>query len=332
MGVWRKWIFPIVRILIFAAIAAALVKIAFFPDVVAVSDPAVPGAEIVEPQVAVALGTVQNDVTLQGTVSADAAVPAKAPAMGAVHKLFVAQGQSVEAGAVLMTVWTEVPRENGTVWYKESKVTAPTTGILSSLPVIVDQLVSVGESVAQVAPASFHVSGSLQPEQQYRLLDQPTEAQVAISGGPAPFTCTGLTITTPLAGSEGEGTPGGPTVTCAVPSEVRVFAGLAAQLTIAGGIAENVLVVPVTAVEGTAETGNVYFVLPDGTTELRPVVLGLSDGVNVEIREGLAEGDLILQFVPGAFGDGGMTPGFPMPGEECQVMPDDSIVCGGTLR
>lgn len=333
VGVWRKWIFPIIRILIFAAIAAALVKLAFFTDVAVVNDPAVPGAEIVEPQVPVTLGTVQNDVTLQGTVSADAAVPAKAPAMGAVHKVLVSPGQSVAAGDVLMTIWTEVPRENGTVWYKESKVTAPTTGILSALPVIVDQLVSVGESVAQVAPASFRVSGTLPPEQQYRLLNQPTEAMVAITGGPAPFACTGLTITTPLAGSGGEtGTTGSTTVTCAVPSDVRVFAGLAAELTIAGGIAENVLVVPVTAVEGTAETGNVYFVLPDGTTELRPVVLGLSDGINVEIREGLVEGDLILQFVPGAVGDGGMTPGFPTPGEGCQIMSDGTVVCEGPVK
>ncbi|HEU4849943.1 MAG TPA: hypothetical protein VFS93_05995, partial [Terrimesophilobacter sp.] len=85
---------------------------------------------------------------------------------------------------------------------------------------------------------------------------------------------------------------------------------------------------------GTAETGNVYFVLPDGTTELRPVVLGLSDGVNVEIKEGLAEGDLILQFVPGAVGDGdgGMGPRFPIPEEGCEVMPDDSIVCKDQLR
>jgi hypothetical protein len=51
----------------------------------------------------------------------------------------------------------------------------------------------------------------------------------------------------------------------------------------------------------------------------------------VEIREGLVEGDLILQVVPGAFGDGGM-PGFPMPGEECQVMPDGSFVCGNPVK
>lgn len=327
MGVWRKWIFPIIRILVFAAIAVALVKLAFFPDITVANDPAVPSAEIVEPQIPAQLGTVKNDVTLQGTVSADAAVPAKAPAMGAVHKLFVTQGASVEAGTVLMTVWTEVPRENGTFWYKESEVTAPAAGVLSSLPVIVDQQVSVGETVAQVAPASFHVSGTLAPEQQYRLLNQPTEAQVAITGGPAPFTCTGLTITTALQGSSGEGggATSGTSISCAVPGDVRVFPGLAAQLTISGGVAENVLTVPITAVEGTSETGNVYFVLADGSTELRPVVLGLSDGINVEVKEGLAEGDLILQFVPGApaINDGEMMPG------GCRQFPDGSMVCEG---
>ena len=54
------------------------------------------------------------------------------------------------------------------------------------------------------------------------------------------------------------------------------------------------------AVEGAAGTGNVYFVLPDGSTELREVTLGLSDGVMIEVTSGLDEGDLILQFVPGA--------------------------------
>ncbi len=41
-------------------------------------------------------------------------------------------------------------------------------------------------------------------------------------------------------------------------------------------------------------------------------MLGLNDGVNVEVKEGLEEGDVILQFVPGAPApptDGGMMPG-----------------------
>jgi multidrug efflux pump subunit AcrA (membrane-fusion protein) len=109
-----------------------------------------------------------------------------------------------------------------------------------------------------------------------------------------------------------------------VPAEVTVFAGLTAEIVIAGGVAENVLTVPITAVEGTAGTGNVYFVLEDGTTELRPVTLGLNDGANVEVLEGLEEGDLILQFIPGA-------PAGPPGGMEegCMAMPDGGMVCEG---
>jgi membrane fusion protein (multidrug efflux system) len=66
----------------------------------------------------------------------------------------------------------------------------------------------------------------------------------------------------------------------------------------AGGTAENVLVVPVTAVQGSVQTGNVWVVAGDGTEEMRAVTLGLSDGDQIEVREGLAEGEQVLQFVP----------------------------------
>ncbi len=300
MGVVRKWVFPILRLVIFIAIAVALVKVAFFPDATDASSPAVPGAEIVEPQVAVTLGTIQNDVTLQGTVSADAAVPIKATLAGEVRKVLVTAGQHVDAGTEILTLRAEVPSADGlTTTVKNATVTAPVAGTLSSLTALVGQVFSVGDSVGQIAPPTFHVSGALAAEQLYRLTVAPTEAQVIITGGPAPFTCTGLTITTPLEGSA-EGAPAGPTVSCVVPGDITVFPGLTAQIVIAGGVAENVLIVPTTAVEGIAESGNVYFVLPDGSTEVRPVTLGLNDGYNVEIKEGLAEGDMILQFVPGA--------------------------------
>ncbi len=131
-----------------------------------------------------------------------------------------------------------------------------------------------------------------------------------VTGGPAPVRLHGPHDHDPARGRRlrrrgGDGETGGTggsttTVRCAVPADVTVFSGLTATVTIAGGIAENVLTVPLTAVEGAAQTGVVYFVLPDGTTEQRPVTLGLNDGVSVEVTEGLAEGELVLQFVPGA--------------------------------
>ena len=322
MNVARKWVFPIIRLVVIVAIAVALVKIAFFPDSAEASDPAQPTGQVVEPQIPVAIGTITNDVTLPATVQADAAVPVRATGQGTVDEVFASAGQSVAAGDTLYDIKVETIREpvestdaagNVTVTQPRptvtfAKVLAPISGVLSSFTVLPGQSVAVGDAGGQVAPPTFSVSGSLSPDQQYRLLNQPTEASIAITNGPAPFTCTGLVISTPLAGADsgttpgetGSGAAGGTTVRCAIPADITVFSGLAAQITIAGGKAENVLVVPTTSVKGAAKTGIVWAVLPDGTTEERPITLGMTDGTLVEVTGGLAEGDLINQFVPGA--------------------------------
>jgi len=337
----RTWVFPILRLLIIAVIAVSLVKVAFFADTASADDPARPTGEVTEPQIPAALGTITNDVTLPGTVSADPAVPVRANAQGIVDEVFITAGKAVNKGDKIYDIKVETVRDpvettdaEGIVSVTQpkplvtfAKVLAPAKGTLSSLGVLPGQSVAVGDTTGQVAPPTFSVSGSLSPEQQYRLVTKPTEASIAITNGPAPFTCTGLTITTPLAGA-GEGgaeagaEPGvggtGTTVRCSIPKGVTVFPGLAAEITIAGGKVENVLVVPTTAVRGTTETGIVWFVLPDGTTEERPVTLGMSDGTNVEVTTGLAEGEMVNQFVPGAVA----------PDENgCVTTPDGGMKC-----
>ncbi len=329
MGVWRKWIFPILRIVVFAAIAAALVKLAFFADPAGDAGPAVPTGTITDPVYVVTTGTVRNDVKLTGSVESDPARAVKAVAAGSVDELFVGQGASVNQGDELYDIKVETPRDpvettapDGSIQITQpkpivtyEKVLAPISGVLTSLTVIHGQSVAIGDTTGQVSPPTFSVTGSIQPAQQYRLLEKPTEATVAITGGPAPFTCTNLTISNGTASSGGGGGSGtdsgvvpggapsgsgGPVVRCAVPGDVTVFAGLAADISIAAGSAENVLVVPTTAVEGGAESGKVYLVGADGAQEERVVKLGLSDGTNVQVTEGLAEGDQILQFTPNA--------------------------------
>jgi macrolide-specific efflux system membrane fusion protein len=360
VGVVRKWVLPILRIVLIAAIAVALGKLAFFPDSTEEADPAVPTGEIVEPRTVVGLGSITNDVIVQATVSADPAVPVKSTAAGTVDEIFAAQGAAVTAGDVVFDVKVEIERDPAATVDAEGKplppifrfeqVLATASGTLSSLGVIAGQSVTIGEVAGQIAPPSFSVSGILEPAQQYRLVNQPTEASVAISGGPAPFTCTGLRIITPLAGSgggdgggSGTGATGGDTgggsggggggtggsgtsVTCPVPEGQVVFAGLTAELTIAGGQVENVLVVPTTAVRGAAQTGTVFVPTADGGTEERAVGLGLSDGTMVEITGGLAEGEEILEFAPGSLA----VPGGGMEGMEgCIALPDGSMSCTG---
>jgi hypothetical protein len=324
VGVTRRIVFPVIRLILLAVIAVALVKLAFAgTDVTAQEDPLQPSAQIVEPTVPVSTGTITNTVTVQGSVVADPAVPARATLAGTVTKVIAANGEAVAAGAPLLEITQETPveptvttdPETGEQTVRENKpkikretVTAPIAGTLT-MATLKDQVLAVGDTIGTVAPGTLSVSGTLTPDQQYRLVSAPTQAEVTLRGGPAPFTCTGLRVGPPPA-DQGSDVPetvdpttGQPvttsgTVSCAVPAGVTAFAGLGADLAITNGSAEGALVVPVTAVQGSVQTGKVWVVLPDGTQEERSVGLGLNDGEQVQITEGLAEGDQVLQFIP----------------------------------
>ncbi|MGV8913675.1 MAG: hypothetical protein ACOH14_13770 [Rhodoglobus sp.] len=304
MSVARRWVFPIIWMIIFAVIAAALVKFAFFGDALTVDDREFPTVAIDEQHYEVVSGTITNDVKLTASVAAAASVPIPATLSGEVREVAVQAGQSVEKGQEILKLRTEVVNADGTTGTQWKVVVSPASGTLSDFTTLVGASFQVGSSVGSVSPPSYTVTGTVPSEQLYRLVDRPSEASVAINGGPAPFTCTGLSITFATAtanSADASGTAAsGPTVSCVVPSDVVVFPGLSADMTIAGGLAEDVMVAPITAVEGSSSKGNVYFVLPDGTSEVREVVLGLNDGITVEIVSGLEIGDTILQFVPGA--------------------------------
>ena len=218
---------------------------------------------------------------------------------------------------------------------------------------LLKQQVRVGETAGAVNPGTFTVSGSVDAAQQYRLLAKPGSAEIAVVGGPAPFTCAhghvdgrsqrrargrggasgGVSRSVPYAAAipggggmpEQGGAPTG-TISCAVPAGVEVFAGLGATMTVTAGQATDVVTVPLTSVRGSVKEGSVWLApagtFPDsgtgapagpqagpqgGEPEERKVQLGLNDGSMVEIVSGLAEGEAVLEFIPGA-------PAQPQPG------------------
>jgi pyruvate/2-oxoglutarate dehydrogenase complex dihydrolipoamide acyltransferase (E2) component len=133
------------------------------------------------------------------------------------------------------------------------------------------------------------------------------------------------------------------TISCAVPSGVEVFAGLGATMTVTAGQSANVVTVPLTSVQGSVKEGIVWLAPagsaagnPAGTgsaggpeagqpgnavprnsggpPEQRKVQLGLNDGAVVEIVSGLAEGESVLEFIPGAPAQQQSGPQFAGPG------------------
>lgn len=339
MGVTRRIIFPTIRLILWAVIAAALVKIAFAGADVSTADTSLqPTGAVVEPTVEVSTATVTNTVTVQASVTADPAVVVRATLAGTVSKLLAADGAVVAAGTPVLEIRQETPQDpivrtdpatgEQTTTERRPKVSletvkAPVAGTLT-LPTLKDQVVSVGDEVGKVAPGTLSVTGTLTPDQQYRLVGAPTQAAVTLTGGPAPFECTGLRVgaapTTDTQQVSDGATSSSGSVTCAIPAGVTAFPGLGATIEITNGTAADAVVVPITAVQGTVQAGNVWVVAADGTNERRAVVLGLTDGKNVQVTEGLAAGDTILEFIPVPGGTGKQV--------DCSV-DYDPMVCGG---
>jgi multidrug efflux pump subunit AcrA (membrane-fusion protein) len=321
MGAVRQYVFPTVRIIIWAVIAAALVVLALKGAELDPPDALQPTGEITESVISVEKGSVTNAVTVPGSVVTDPPVEIKATADGVVAEIEV-DDKKVDKGTRVLWIKSEeavepvveVDEETGeeTVTEQEPKVTwtsilAPVTGTVD-IGVLKDQAVTVGETIGTVSPGTLSVSGTLTADQQYRLVGATGTAEVTLKGGPAPFTCTGLTI--------GEAAGGGATggeelvveegpesatgsVRCAIPPKIKAFSGLGGEIEITNGNAKDVVVVPISAVLGTSQSGKVWTVAKEGAEpEARNVALGLTDGLQVEITKGLKAGEQILEFTP----------------------------------
>ena len=336
----RRLLFPVLWLLVFAVIAAALFKLAFVDGLKTdvASGGEVPSAQISVPLVPAALGTVNNLVQVQGSVVSDPAVTVKATNEGIVEFIYVEAGDEVVQGAPLiqmkMLIEPELPAlANGPTnaadrpsspqapLYTYADVVATADGTVEQVSVLLKQQLTVGAQVASLDPGTFSVTGTLASDQQFRILGRTSTATVTVNGGPAPFPCNDVSIgklpdetigaaePQPHGAAGMESTAAG-SVSCAVPGDIAVFAGLGAAIDITAGRAENVVTIPTTAVRGTVQTGVVWVMPGAGTddgeaTDLgeareREVSLGLNDGKLVEITSGLAEGEVVLKFVPGA--------------------------------
>lgn len=122
-------------------------------------------------------------------------------------------------------------------------------------------------------------------DQAYQLIDDPVGVKARILGGPSGFDCTWLPL--------GVGPDGTVTMRCQIPGDIPVVEGLEATMVVQLDEPEEVTALPVTAVVGSAEQGQVVVVTPGGM-EVRTVELGRSDAFNVEIVSGLSSDSTVL--------------------------------------
>lgn len=238
-------------------------------------------------------GNIRSVLVLDGAVTAVDPIMVKAPVDGTISKVSK-PSQQVAAKAVLAVITTNRGR---------LQVLMPQAGVVMSAEIVKGQRVAAGDALFTIAPARYTVTVPVDPADLYRLYQRPLNITVAIDRGPAPFDCPFVSIA--AATSPGANPLESQiTLVCAVPATVRAFSGIRAQVAVTTAASDNVLWLPVEAVEGAADLGRVT-VVRNGQRLSQVVGLGITDGVRVEIVSGLTEGDAVLEFPDVAVPDPG---------------------------
>ncbi|GIF38639.1 efflux RND transporter periplasmic adaptor subunit [Actinoplanes xinjiangensis] len=242
-------------------------------------EPEPPAAE--PRQVTVARTSIVSVVTLQATVVTTPTTTITAPAAGVVVG-FTGNGYRFRADG--RTSLVTLPDQTEL----QSELVEPGRAVLANFP------------IATVRGTGFGLRAPVDNNTLIRLYAGSLDGtQAQIKKGPGPFSCP-LVNHIPTAGAPD---PGSLALTCVVPADVRVFAGMEAVMAVTTGERTDVLSLPVEAVAGTAGSGKVTRRTADGWSS-QPVTLGITDGVTVEITDGLAEGDVVRLPAPDLDGVG----------------------------
>lgn len=345
----RRFVFPIIWMLVLGLIALALIKLAFFSgDATAQSsDGASPAANVDQyATVAVEKGNIDSTMDLAATVKPDEGTTLKAADAGEIDSISVKNGDHVSEGDRILQV--RVPKDEtpaapadpaapaaapAKTSYRYLTLRATADGTIRDLDVIKGQTLAIGDPVATLSPGTYAIIADLTPEQQLQLTDIQITASAELPDSAEPVPCQAPMIeeddpavqpqqqapssegADPAAGAPSAGSDSAASLRCPVPAGTKIVPGLAVDVTVDLGSADGVLTIPTTAVEGTGSAGKVY-VLDEASGEPKPleVTLGKRGTDAVEVTGGLEEGQEILQFVPGVdaenSGDAGMGGGW----------------------
>jgi hypothetical protein len=259
-----------------------------------------------------------NRVSLTGTVTLNPVYGLAAPVAGQIRYL------SVQVPSSTPTRPTRVA--NIYVGSTPTRIEVPAGSTFAGRLVDDRSPVSVGMPIVSAKYAGYGIVASIDGAQAYQISDTLTSVTAQITNGPGPFPCTVLgtiaalpagtipdpPVQQPPAGVDPTAPPVVPVepgpqqppseatgmrLVCLAPADVKLINGAAATIEVVTESATNVLVLPVEAVAGSRGNGKVTVVLPDGSTEVRDVVLGLSDGEVVEIKSGLTGDETVA--IPG---------------------------------
>ncbi|WP_040158540.1 efflux RND transporter periplasmic adaptor subunit [Mobilicoccus massiliensis] len=230
----RRYVFPIIWMVILAVIAASLAKIAFFPSgaQAAGGDETAPTASLAADEtVPVTKADISSSLDLNGTVQPDPGTTVAATTTGEINKIWVKNGDTVNKGTWLLQV--KVPKDVEPVappaapsgvpgapaapaapvapaapapaqQFTYHTLISTGSGTVRDLKAAVGRQLNAGDTVATLSPGTYAVVADLTPEQQLDLLDRKVEATATLPTTAAPVKCDSTRIEEDEAGEDSE--------------------------------------------------------------------------------------------------------------------------------
>ncbi len=231
--------------------------------------------------VPVTRGEVKSTCEVLGTVEADKDAPVFPETMGRVTRILVKEGAYVSKGSNIIAIRNETIGFE----YEEGFVTAPISGNVASISVDVGSMVTPQTQVAKVVDyarvnIAFHVA-----EVNIGCVRKGQKVHIEIDG-----------INNEFDASVSEISPVIDEYTRTVAVEARTSnpkkilrPGMTARVKLNLGEKSDAIIIPADAL-----LDSYLFVVRDSTAERRDVIVGLIGDKNVEILDGVAEGEQIV--------------------------------------
>ncbi len=243
-------------------------------------------------------GEMSASIRTNGSVVSKTAVAVLPDASGKLTQLFVKLGDRVEKGQVI----AEVDASKPGLQFVPSKVTAPISGIITTLPVQVGATVAVTTSLALISnPEDFHIKAEVPERSIYKLkIGQPVFFK--LDAYPA------VRFSGTVAEIDPEVNPLTQTVKVGVKLDTvdeRIKAGMFAQIEIITDRSPNAVIVPREALMDSSNGYSVFVVRKDLTVERRTVRTGILTDDAAEILSGLSVGEDVIVQGQGLVQEGG---------------------------
>ncbi len=222
-----------------------------------------------------------------GDVAASSSVDILPDSSGKLYRVYVSVGDYVERDQVL----AEIDPSRPGMTYATSDIKAPTSGTVSSFPLAVGSTVAPSMSVGKISSTgSLEVQGAIAERFVSRVaLGQ--QAELTLDAWPGEIFMATITEVSPVLDTA--------TRTMAVKltpdaSGEKIKPGMYARVKLITEEKEDVFVVPYHSLIIRDDEVFAFIVQADQTVTLQKVTLGLRVDDQVEVTEGLQEGDLVV--------------------------------------